>query len=156
MAQKPYIIDHQRREQRQQSYMAAPVVGKKFPGIEQLAVEMRFKDPEGKSSVSPHRRLFAPDMQAFFEFQCPLRDCANGGFNLTSAVPKAFSDRKHETTGTMECEGRRPRDGAADPRCRLELQYRVTMVEEPKVVKAVAKAVVKTVVKTKTKARATA
>lgn len=130
MAQKPYIMDQQAREKRHQSYMAAPMVGKKFPGVSELTVAMRFSDPEGKVHPSPHKRLFAPEMQGFFEFQCPLKDCVGGGFNLTTAIPKAFSNRRTGSTGKMVCQGRREREGAADHTCRLELQYTVTMVDK--------------------------
>lgn len=130
MAQKPYMIDLQQREARQQSYLAAPAVSKKFPGVKELVVELRFADPEGKVHPSPHKRKFAPEMQAYFEFQCPLRDCVGGGFNLTTAIPKALSDRRGTGGGKLSCNGRRDRDGVADHTCRLELQYSVTALDE--------------------------
>ena len=134
MAQKPYIMDQQQRERRHQSYLAAPVVAKKFPGVEELSVAMRFTDPDGKVHPSPHKRLFAPEMQAFFEFQCPLRDCVGGGFNLTTAIPKAFSNRRGGAgVGKMSCQGRRPREGVVDQTCRLELTFQVTSVDKRKV-----------------------
>ena len=59
MAQKPYIIDHQQRELRQRSYLAAPVLGKKYPGVKEVIVELRFTDPDNKLHPSPHNPLGA-------------------------------------------------------------------------------------------------
>lgn len=132
MAQKPYVITHQQREQRQQSYLAAPVLGKKFPHVNELVVEMRFADPEGKVRPSPIRRIFTADMQAFFDFQCPLRDCGGGGFDLTAGIEKRLSNRKVAGAEKVTCHGHRDREGRKNQPCLLELEYQLVVEDRRK------------------------
>lgn len=132
MAQKPYVIESQQREARQKLYQAAPELGKKFPSFKEVVVELHFTDPEGKVSPSPLKRIFVQDMQAFFEFPCPLRECNNGGYSLSRTILESLSPRRTEYSGKMSCKGKRSRDkGTATP-CDLELQYRVTAYKKDK------------------------
>lgn len=126
MALKPHVLETRQREERQCLYQAAPVVGEKFPSIQEVVVELRFRDPEGKVHPSPHKRIFAADMQAFFEFPCPLRDCNGGGYSLSETLMDALSRRRLETSGSLSCEGKRSREKGASPCCGLELHYRAT------------------------------
>ncbi len=128
MAQKPHSVDLREREQRQRTYLAVPTIAKQFPALEELAVEMRFLDPEGKVHPSPGKRIFAPDMQAFFDFQCPMRECSGGGFNMTTIVPRALSGKSPTTTGKMQCKGQRQRVSGGSSPCLLELSYEVVTI----------------------------
>lgn len=128
MAQKPHFVDVREREQRQRTYQAVPTVAEQFPTLDELAVEMRFLDPEGKVHPSPSRRLFAPSMQAFFDFQCPMRECSGGGYNMTTIVPRALTGKNPVTTGKMQCKGQRQRVGTGNSPCLLELTYEVVPV----------------------------
>lgn len=132
MAQKPYVIESQQREARQRQYAAAPELKEKFPSIKEVVVELSFNDPEGKVNPSPHKRIFIQDMQAFFEFPCPLRECNNGGYSLSKTIMESLSSRRTELNGKMSCKGKRSRDKAAATCCDLELNYRVTAYKKDK------------------------
>jgi hypothetical protein len=71
MAMKPFAVDQRQRELRQRSYLAVPTLREQFPAIEEVAIELRFTDPDRKMYLSPYKRIFASSMQAFFDFQCP-------------------------------------------------------------------------------------
>jgi hypothetical protein len=126
MALKPHILETRLREKRQRQYLAAPALGEKFPAIEEVVVELRFTDPEGRVSPSPHKRIFVGDMQAFFEFPCPLRECTGGGYSLSDTLIEALSRRRLESSGTLSCDGKRAREKGAGTCCGLELHYRAT------------------------------
>jgi hypothetical protein len=130
MAQKPYVIESQQREARQRLYTAAPVLGELHPSVKELVVELRFVDPENKVHPSPHKRIFVPDMQAFFEFHCPLKDCTGGGFSLSETIQGGLSGRRSEISGKLSCEGKRKRESSPDPCCRLELHYHATAIKK--------------------------
>ena len=76
------VLDERERDLRQRAYLAAPLLAKQFPAVQELAVRMKFNDPEGKEKPQPYARVFSPDMRAFFQVQCPLRNCTEGGFDL--------------------------------------------------------------------------
>ena len=123
MAHRPYLADAQERERRQRLYLAAPMLGARFPKVRELVVEMSFADPEGKVHPSPHKRRFSAEMQAYFEIECPLRDCSGGGFDLGPEINRALSPRGGDGTGSMSCSG--DRNSAAGSRCNLEVRYRI-------------------------------
>ncbi|MGH8481653.1 MAG: hypothetical protein ACRES8_04250, partial [Nevskiaceae bacterium] len=103
--------------------LAAPTIAQTFPGVDELAVRMRFDDPEGKVKPQPYAQVFSPDMQAFFQFQCPLRDCTGGGFDLTAAVPRGLARKGAVTAGSLVCSGKRKRPHGETSRCDLRLDY---------------------------------
>jgi len=121
-----HIHDAREREQRQRAYLAAPFMAQQFPGVAELAVRMRFNDPEGKQKPQPYSQVFDADMRAFFQFQCPLRDCTGGGFDLSGAVPKGLARKGAVTHGSLTCTGQRKRPHGDTLRCGLELEYEVT------------------------------
>ena len=117
--------DQRERELRQRAYLAAPLLAEQFPAVRELAVRMKFSDPEAKQRPQPYARVFAPDMHAFFQIQCPLRDCTGGGFDLTGAVPGALKRVHPVTRGSLTCEGHRKRHDARASRCGLNMEFEV-------------------------------
>lgn len=120
-----HVLDQRERDLRHRAYLAAPLLAEQFPAVRELAVRMKFNDPEGKEKPQPSARVFSPDMRAFFQLQCPLRDCTGGGFDLTSAVPVALKGSRPVTRGSFTCEGRRKRHSAGISRCGLAMEFEV-------------------------------
>lgn len=126
MARKRIVLPVVQRDTRQRLLSAAPLVSS-YAGVKEVAVEMRFSDAEGKQQPSPRGVSFAPDMHAFFQFGCPMRDCVGGGFDATEDLQHALAKRKSGYTGTLTCEGNRPRGGFKTMRCNLQLHYTLTI-----------------------------
>ncbi len=120
MANHSRTFDLRTREARQVAYLATPRLAELHPRTEEISAELSFKLADGKKTP-PHRRLFMPDMQAYFDMQCPDRNCSNGGFDLTAAVAKAVRDKTHETAGVLLCAGSRERET-----CGIQLDYQIT------------------------------
>lgn len=120
MANRPYMLDAHRREARQRAYQSAPTLETAFPAIAEVAVELRFMLASGQPHSSPHSRIFRPDMQAFFQFQCPERACMDGGFDLTQPVTEALKSRKTVLRTVACCAGRK-----SGETCGLELHFSV-------------------------------
>jgi hypothetical protein len=132
MAQKSHVIESRQREARQQQYLSAPSLEQEFPTIKEVVVELRFVDPDNKNHPSPHKRIFVSDMQAFFEFHCPIKECSNGGFSLSETIMDGLSRRKSEMNGKMSCGGKWSRDKGPAQCCGLELHYHVSAVRKSK------------------------
>ena len=122
MARKPYVISAQQRAARNEIYRAAPVIGQ-FTGVEEVSVELKFVDPEGRQQPSPRSLTFAADMQAFFDIGCSQRDCEGGGFDANADLLGALKRHASGHTGKLTCGGVRPRNGLKDSRCNIELHY---------------------------------
>lgn len=133
MARKPHIIANQQRDIRQQSYMAAPVLAEKHPEIHEVGVEMRFRDPEGKLTPSPQRRVFMAEMRAHFDFLCPLKDCVDGGYALNAKIQPSLSKPGPGRSGKLSCQGRRSRGSEKARACELELEYQVVILGKSRI-----------------------
>lgn len=121
MANNPRAFDPRVREARQRAYLSVPTLAQQIPGVEEIGVELRFMLATGQPHSSPHKRIFTPDMQAFFDLHCPDRDCTGGGFDLGPAIQAAVRARNPETSGTLQCQGVKARAP-----CGVSLNYSVT------------------------------
>ncbi|MDE2148999.1 MAG: hypothetical protein KGJ55_03995 [Gammaproteobacteria bacterium] len=122
MANNPRAFDPRAREAQQRAYLAVPTLAEQFPGVDEVSVELRFMLPGGQPHSSPHKRIFLPDMQAFFGIQCPDRDCSGGGFDLGSAIKAAARSKRRGASGSLQCQGVK----AGDP-CSVSLNYSVAI-----------------------------
>ena len=120
MANNPRAFDPRVREARQNAYLAVPTLAELLPDVEEVSFDLRFVLTSGKPHSSPHRWIFVPDMQAYFNLMCPERDCSGGGFDLAAAVQAAARAKGHEAAGTLTCGGKKGREP-----CGLALHYTV-------------------------------
>lgn len=121
MANNPRAFDPRVREARQNAYLAVATLAELLPAVDEVGIDLRFVLASGKPHSSPHRWIFVPDMQAFFELMCPERDCSGGGFDLSAGVDAAAKARDHEASGVLVCGGRKGREP-----CGLSLHYTVS------------------------------
>jgi hypothetical protein len=124
MTYKARAADLQHRERRQHGYTAATTIGERFPGIGELSLELRFTQAGGSPLLSPYRQIYTADMQAFFELQCPSRDCVGGGFDLQQAVLNATRSRDGISQGLLRCHGDSTRNGT----CSVEMTFKAVAV----------------------------
>jgi hypothetical protein len=122
VANNPRAFDPRAREARQAAYESTPTLAERYPKVAEISVNLQFTLPGGKPHSSPHRRLFMPDMQAFFSVQCPDRDCSDGGFDLEQAAEAAVRSRNHEDSGQIVCKGKRNREP-----CNIALDYSIAV-----------------------------
>ena len=118
MALKPRVTDHQQRERRQRGYACSTTLSERFPRLRELVFELRFTGAGGKPLLSPYKQIYTGDMQAFFELQCPSRDCTGGGFDLNAAAAHAAGGHEGISRGHLQCRG-----VALGSACVVELHY---------------------------------
>lgn len=119
---RPSVLPVVARETRQRLVDAAPLVAQ-HPGVEEVGIQLEFRDPEGRQTPSPRGMTFSAHMHAYFQFSCPLRDCVGGGFDANADLLSALSRRRDGHTGTATCHGNRPRGGRKQATCGIELRY---------------------------------
>lgn len=120
MALKPRVTDLQQRERRQRGYAASKTVSERFPRLRELVFELRFRAVDNKPLLSPYKQIYTGDMQAFFELQCPSRECTGGGFDLSTVASAAACSHDGISRGLLQCRG--VAQGSA---CVVELQYEI-------------------------------
>ena len=117
----------ERTERLRRDRSAARVLRVMFPALQELRLELRFKD--GDSSAPAFQlHIMHPPARAFFRFPCPHADCS-GQFDLTEAVTDACADPTRRSEGVLICSGVRPRTYDSKQPCALQLAYGVIAKE---------------------------
>jgi hypothetical protein len=119
---RPRFQSTAEREARQRLIDAAPLIGD-HADVSEVSIALTFMDPEGKEQPTPRGVTYTADARAYFRFACPLRDCVDGGFDVTPDLARALTKRADGHTGAMTCHGTRPRPKVKDNPCNLELRY---------------------------------
>jgi hypothetical protein len=70
-----------------------------------------------------------PAAKAFFAYPCPYGDC-DGLYDLASEAARTLTTEKRHIAGTVECTGKRARDGRQGQSCGLRMSYTITATRE--------------------------
>jgi hypothetical protein len=115
----------QSREQSLRRRAAAGSIGKAFPGVEQIRVELRF-GASASSAPAAQRHALYPSAPAYFEFACPLGDC-DGSFDLNGVAALLLKNSDSQANGTIQCSGSRAGGGITRQPCSLRADYWITV-----------------------------
>jgi hypothetical protein len=110
--------------ERHLAYSEAPTLRERFPGVEEVVVDLNFEDFQRLGIYSGQRRSFAGAARAYFAIPCPRTLCLGGGFDLDALVFKLIRGGRTAGSGMLECCGSlNPQ--IPDAHCRLRLNYQV-------------------------------
>ena len=115
----------QSREQSQRRRAAAGSIGKAYPRVEQIRVELRF-GASANSAPAAQRHALYPSAPAYFEFACPLGDC-DGSFDLNDVASPLLMKSGPQSHGTIQCSGTRAGGGMTRQPCGLRADYWITV-----------------------------
>ena len=119
---RPDAID-ERVLQRDQQRLRAPKIAEKYPQIAAIGLDITYEDYDGDRSRAAQQMNFSLQAPAFFEFNCPLRECVLGGFNFGSIVGGAIEEKAPGKSGTVSCPGWQDRERLHKHRCYLKAYY---------------------------------
>jgi hypothetical protein len=86
---------------------------------------MEFTDTDWENDPSPQQHDFTPAQRAYFDFECPSKECVRGGFDLTSVISTLVSQRGTEAPGSAQCQGWQDRERINKNHCWLKVRYRI-------------------------------
>jgi hypothetical protein len=110
--------DHLRRAR-----AAAQVLRIAFPQLDQLRIELRFRDASSISPTSQVHTLYPP-ARAFFVYPCPHSDC-DGEFELGDIIRRALSGGTLVVHGALVCTGDRLGGRNSKRACALQVAYSI-------------------------------
>ena len=114
----------QSREQMLRRRAAAGTLGKAFPEVEEIRVELNFT-ASASSVPAAQRHALYPPAPAYFEFACPFGDC-DGSFDLNGIASPLLKKAVPAAVGIVQCSGSRTRSGMPRQPCSLRANYRIT------------------------------
>lgn len=114
----------QSREQSLRRRAAAGTLGRAFPEVERIRVELRFGSSVGSAPAAQVHALYPP-APAYFEFACPFGDC-DGSFDLNGVASPLLANSSPQAHGTIQCSGSRTCSGTTRQPCSLRADYWIT------------------------------
>jgi hypothetical protein len=118
----------QRRELSRRRRVAAGSLSSAYPAVEQLRIQLDFRDTAGYPPSAQVHDLF-PAAPAFFEFTCPYGDC-DGTLDLSGPASRLLTTAAAQAEGVVECPGSRA-GGASKIPCSLRARYRISARYSP-------------------------
>ena len=96
----------ERTEQNKQRKIAAGLLSERFPEVSDIVVHMTYYQ-KGVNPVLMVRIVnFFPTGHAYFNMDCMIKGCVDGGFDLTSVIARMIKNRKRSGKGKLVCSGK--------------------------------------------------
>jgi len=95
-----------------------------YPLLKSLKGSLEFVDRDGITKRSAMKYVANPEhAKSVLVFACPVRECAEGDFDLTAKLAQAVKGRKTKLEGEMYCFGSHKRASGTLAACRSVLRY---------------------------------
>lgn len=119
VAQKSYLKDAEKR--------VNDHIKDNYPNVESISFEMRYIDPDGLTKPFEKSLMCGPDDYAIFRFDCPFKECVEGGHDLEMTIHEMIIAEVAEGKGVIRCEGWQDKSRINVNHCWCELHYKVTI-----------------------------
>lgn len=84
----------------------AGVISDRFPKVAGIVINMTYYH-NAENPILMHRTVnFFPESHAFFNLECMIKGCEEGGFDLKRIISKQIKDKKNVIKGEMSCKGK--------------------------------------------------
>lgn len=95
-----------RLELNKQNKIATGLLSEAFPVISTIVIKMTYYQ-KGVNPVLMLRTVnVLPRDFAYFQMECAIKDCLDGGFNLTRTIKDMVKNKKKVAKGTLVCRGK--------------------------------------------------
>ncbi len=96
----------EKAEQNKQRRLAAGLVSERFPEVSDIVIHMTYYQ-KGVNPVMMVRIVnFFPSRHAYFNMDCMIKGCVDGGFDLTSVIANMIKNHKKLEKGKLMCNGK--------------------------------------------------
>jgi hypothetical protein len=90
---------------RQEPKEEVPPVSEIFPQVSDIVFQMTYYQNLANPILMERTVNFYPESEARFNLKCMVKDCEDGGFDLTPVVARLVKNRKKSAKGKMACTG---------------------------------------------------
>jgi hypothetical protein len=121
MAHKQNYVE--RMELNKQLRLSSGLVSERFPDVSGIVIHMTYYH-KGVNPVLMVRTVnFFPSGYAYFNMDCMIKDCVDGGFDLTSVVTDMIKHHKKLGKGKLVCKGKN--DALASDHASIAYEIRI-------------------------------
>ena len=94
-----------------QRRLESGLVSERFPEVSGMVIHMTYYQVKGANPVLMERIVNVfPTGHAYFYMECMIRDCVDGGFDLTSTIHGMIKKHKKLAKGKLICPGKTDAD----------------------------------------------
>ena len=93
-------------ESKKQARIEAGLVCDRFPKVSGIVIHMTYFHKAENPVLMERTVNIFPTSHAFFNMECMIRGCNNGGFDLTDIIARQIRDHKTISRGRMACHGK--------------------------------------------------
>jgi hypothetical protein len=93
-------------EQNRQRKLAAGLISECFPKVTDIIIHMTYYQKAANPVMMNRIVNFWPSQYAYFNMDCMIKGCVDGGFDLTSVIAKMIKNRKKSEKGKLTCNGK--------------------------------------------------
>ena len=95
-----------RMELNKQNRLATGLLSERFPEVSGMVINMTYYQ-KGVNPVLMLRTInVLPSDSAYFNMECLIKGCVDGGFDLTPAIKSMVKNRKRVGRGRLVCGGK--------------------------------------------------
>jgi hypothetical protein len=105
-------------------HMDSRYISEVCPNIESIEIKMQFTNPDDKNTFEKNIVL-KKDMKAYFKYDCPYRECINGGYDLNDIINKAIESPNKQAEGKLICQGWQDKERVNKHKCLLEALVKI-------------------------------
>ncbi len=95
-----------RKELNKQHRVDAGLVSERFPGVSGIVIQMIYYRKSSNPAPMIRTVNFFPSSYAYFHMECMIKECVNGGFDLTSVIGTMIKKHEKLTKRKMNCSGK--------------------------------------------------
>ncbi len=92
-------------ELNRQRKIAAGLVSECFPEVSDIVIRMTYYQKAVNPVMMVRTMNFWPSQYAYFNIDCMVKGCVDGGFDLTSVIAKMIKNRRKSEKGKLVCKG---------------------------------------------------
>ena len=83
----------------------AGLMSDKYPRVSGIVINMTYYHNVANRVLMERMVNFFPTSYAYFNMECMIKGCEEGGFNLTRLIAKQIKNNKRVLKGKMDCKG---------------------------------------------------
>jgi hypothetical protein len=107
MAKKQYHVQQKQAQKLAlaEKKLAIPPMEKRFPQVSGITVRLTYYSDMTDAVLMVRTVNYFPSSSADFHMNCMIKECNNGGFNLTRKIRELIKNNKKSGKGDMLCKG---------------------------------------------------
>jgi len=101
----------------------AGILSDRYPSVAGMVINMTYYHNAENPILMQRTVNFFPESHAFFNLECMIKGCEEGGFDLKRIITKQIKDKKKVIKGEMSCKAK----GGDLPANHSSIDYKITI-----------------------------